>query len=120
MKDASGILDVSTRTVRLVAMAFVVFSLLDCLLYAAGSLLQIDDDAFARAARFGNAMPAVAQAVRSNLSHEDAGLGATYIDCGQQVCVLVRHAYCWSCLLTIAGLGFFAFVWLLIALWTAA
>ena len=82
-----------------------VFGLLHRLLNRAHGFVQIDDDALARAARFGDAVTAIAQSVVGNLRHQRAGLGAAYVDCGQKMLVLVRHSYCVSPL-AIAGLGF--------------
>src|SRR6185503_7287525 len=82
-----------------------VFGLLHRLLNRAHGLVQVHDDALARAARFGHAVTAITQSVVGNFRHQRAGLGAAYVDCGQKVLVRVRHSYCVSPL-AIAGLGF--------------
>src|SRR5580765_5183090 len=82
-----------------------VFGLLHCLLDRGTGFIQIDDDALARAARFGHTVTAIAQTVVGNFRDQRAGLGAAYVDRGQKVLVLVRHSYCGSPL-AIAGLGF--------------
>ena len=84
-----------------------ILGLLDRFLNRADSLVQIDDDALARAARFGHAMAAIAQAVVGDLRHQHAGLGAAYINCRQKVFVLVRPCLSvGSCPLAIAGTWF--------------
>jgi hypothetical protein len=44
-------------------------------------LVEFDDHALARAARFGHSMSAIAQAVVRNLGHESARFGTAHIDC---------------------------------------
>ena len=70
-----------------------VLRLLHRLLDRAHRFIQIDDDAFARAARFGHAVPAIAQAVVGDFRHQRASLGAAYINRGQKMLVLIPHAY---------------------------
>src|SRR2546427_7396604 len=79
-----------------------VFRLLDSLLNGAGGFLQIDDNPFARAPRFSDPMSSITQSIRSDLRYKDTRLRATHINCSQQVCVLVRYSYCYSCPLAIA------------------
>src|SRR5215469_13639226 len=57
-----------------------VFGLLDGLLDGSNRLVEIDDDAFAGAARVGDAVSPVAQAMVGDFHDQRAGLGATYID----------------------------------------
>jgi hypothetical protein len=48
-------------------------------------LVEIDDDTFARAARLGQTMTAIAQAVVGDLDNEDACFRAAYVDRGQEM-----------------------------------
>ena len=66
-----GVLDGRARTI---------FGALDGVLDGRRGFLQIHDDALARAARLGDAVAAIAQAVVTNLGHQSACLGAAYID----------------------------------------
>ena len=58
-----------------------VFSLFDGTLNRSYRLVQIDDDALARATRLCHSMSAIAQAGIGDLGHQNAGLGASNIDC---------------------------------------
>ena len=51
----------------------------------ADGFFQIDDDAFARAARFRHAMSAIAQAGVGDLGHQHTSLGAAYVNRGQKM-----------------------------------
>ena len=70
-----------------------VLGLYDCFLNCAGRLLHVNDEAFARAARFCDAVPAIAQTVVGNFCNQHAGLGTAYINRRQKIGLLVRHRY---------------------------
>ena len=70
-----------------------VFGGFDRLLNRGDGLVEFDDDALARAARFGDAVAAIAQAGVGELRHQRARLGAAYIDRGKKTSLLVRHPY---------------------------
>jgi hypothetical protein len=82
-----------------------VFGLLYRLLNRTHGFVQVHNNALARAARFRHAVTAIAQTVVGDFRDQRAGLGTAYVDCGQNVLVLVGHSYCGSPL-AIAGLGF--------------
>ena len=70
-----------------------VLGLDDCFLNGRGCLLHVNDEAFARAARFGDAVPAIAQTVVGNFRNQHAGLSTAYIDRRQKIGLLIRHRY---------------------------
>src|SRR5581483_7946372 len=68
-----------------------VFRLLHCLLHGSDGLLQVHNQSLARAAGFRDAVPAVSQAAVRYLHHQHGSLGASKIDCAQQVVVQFAH-----------------------------
>ena len=55
-------------------------------------------------------MAAVSQTAICNFGYPSASLGAPYVNCGEKMFALVRHAYCRSSPFAIAGLGFDVFL----------
>src|SRR5579872_809293 len=70
-----------------------VFGRLDRFLNRSNSLIELDDHALARAARFGEPMSAIAQAGVRHLGHQRACLGAADINCREKTSLLVPHVY---------------------------
>src|SRR5438045_448105 len=90
----SGVLDWDIRNV---------FRTLDRLLDGSDGFVEINNDAFARAARFRQSVPAVAQSVLGDFGDEDACLSAADVNRGQKMFGRLRHQ---CCPLAMAGLGF--------------
>jgi hypothetical protein len=62
-----------------------IFGSLDRLRDRCDRLVEIDNDAFARAARISQTVTAIAQTVVGDLDNEDACLRAAYVDGGQEM-----------------------------------
>src|SRR5579884_3996283 len=67
------------------------FGLFDGALNRSRRLVQLDNYPFARAARVGNAVSAIAQAGIGDLSYHDASLGAAYVENADRVFVYLTH-----------------------------
>ena len=61
------------------------------LLNRGDGLVEFDDGSLARAARFGDAVSAIAQAGVGEFGHERACLCATHINCSKKISRLVAH-----------------------------
>ena len=68
-----------------------IFRLLHGSLDRDDGFLKIDNQALARASRLRQAMPAVAQAVFGGFRHQNGGLGAAEINCGEQIGIQFSH-----------------------------
>ena len=68
-----------------------VFGLLNRFLNAADGLVEFGDDALAQAARLADAVSAIAQAVVAQFGDQHAGLGAAYVNGGNEIGLVDRH-----------------------------
>ena len=83
-----------------------VLCLLHDLLNRRDGFIEIDNDAFARAFRFAEAVTAIAQAILCDFGNQNTGLGAAYVNGGQKISLRHRHGYGVPCPFAMAGLGF--------------
>jgi len=74
-----------------------IFRAFDRFLNRRNGFLQINNDALTRSPRLSHAVAAITQAVIRDLRHQSTGLGASDIDDVDEIPLLVRHAYGWSC-----------------------
>ena len=70
-----------------------IFGGLGCSLDGGHGLVELHDDTLARSAGVGDAVSAIAQSVVGDLHHQSAGLGAAYVNGGNEIGRLARHGY---------------------------
>ncbi len=68
-----------------------VFRMFHRFLNAADGLVEFGNHALAQAARFADAVAAITQSVLAQLGHQDGGLGAAYVNGGNEIGLMIRH-----------------------------
>src|SRR5260370_20756482 len=106
--DSPHVRTSNTQNCVLNGNAGTVFCLLDGFLNRSDSLLQIDNDALARASRSHQPMTSIAQPVLCDFSDQHTGLCAADINRSQEIFVRLRHRYGFPCPFAMAGLGFWS------------
>src|ERR1017187_4679583 len=68
-----------------------VFRMLHRFLNAADGLVELGNHALAQASRFADAVTAITQSVLAQFGHQDGGLGAAYVNGGDEIGLVARH-----------------------------